>query len=156
MTNNNKYKRRKNNNNIVCRELKTQNWILKICDEHFDQQKKTFSKNETNSSNSSFLWTKLIVFVKICFEKIKTKNFKSFMWTIVAKKFKIWLLWTLNAYFDVKVIFSLNNYWRILKMIMFNVVDRKLKTNFAKNVNNVRYISSLFTNIRSNWFVRFV
>ena len=127
-----------------------------ICNEHFDKQKKRFRKLKQICQFYHFCERNSSCLLKFCFKKMKTKNFKSFMRTIIAKKFKIWLLWTLNAYFDMKIVFSLNNYWRISKMMMFIVVDRKLKKKFAKNINNVHYISSLFTSIRSNWFVRFV
>ena len=103
-----------------------------ICNEHFDQQKKRFRKLKQICQFYHFCERNSSCLLKFCFKKMKTKNFKSFMRTIIAKKFKIWLLWTLNAYFDMKIVFSLNNYWRVSKMMMLIVVDRKLKKKNCK------------------------
>ena len=86
--------------------------------------------------------------LRFCIEEMKTEDLKSIMRTAVAEEFKTWLLWTLNAYPGVKAASSLNNYWQVPKMVMLDVVDRQLERSLAKDVDNVRYTSPLFTSRR--------
>ena len=150
----NKYKCRQNRYNIIVHLIEAQNRTSTKCASHTAISKQNVFKKWSKSIWMQSLIRSKFIMNKFCLEKMK-KNSKVFMQNVTTNVFKTFLLWTLNAYQNVKARFTFNIYWRILKMIIFDEIDRKMKKKLTRDVNNVRSMLQTFRR-SSNWRVRFV